>query len=88
MRITAGGTSVAITLINTEIIFCGAEELEEQMPVISDESYGDAITKYCSEKGISYVVWVFDPRWSPSLFTDWDFTPSRQGRYFKKALRE
>jgi len=55
--------------------------------VISDESYGDASTTYCAQRGISYSVWVFDPDWSPMLFTDWSFTPSRQGAYFKKALQ-
>lgn len=75
-------------LILTEIGFCGADDRGAHIPVISDESYGDAITKYCSDKGISYTVWVFDPDWSPMLFTDWNYTPSRQGRYFKNALQK
>ncbi len=75
-------------LILTEIGFCGPDDRGAHVPVISDESYGDAITTYCREKGISYVVWVFDPQWSPMLFTDWNFTPSRQGRYFKAALQK
>jgi len=75
-------------LFLTEIGFCGADDRGAHIPVISDESYGDAITTYTREKGISYVVWVFDPQWSPMLFTDWEFTPSRQGKYFKKALQE
>jgi endoglucanase len=74
-------------LMLTEIGFCGADEPGAHIPVMSDESYGDAITKYTSERGISYVVWVFDPRWAPMLFTDWNFTPTRQGRYFKKAMQ-
>ena len=74
-------------LILTEIGFCGPDDRGAHVPVISDESYGDAITKYCGERGISYTVWVFDPNWSPMLFTDWNFTPSRQGRYFKNALQ-
>ena len=74
-------------LVLTEIGFCGADDPGAHIPVISDESYGDAITAYCAAKGISYVVWVFDPRWAPSLFTDWNFTPTRQGKYFKKALQ-
>jgi hypothetical protein len=74
-------------LILTEIGFCGANDRGAHVPVISDESYGDAITKYTAERGISYVVWVFDPQWAPHLFTDWNFTPSRQGVYFKKALQ-
>jgi endoglucanase len=75
-------------LILTEIGFCGADDVGAHIPVISDESYGDAITKYTAEKGISYLVWVFDQQWAPRLFDDWKFTPSRQGRYFKKAFQE
>ncbi|HET9434034.1 MAG TPA: glycoside hydrolase family 5 protein [Chitinophagaceae bacterium] len=75
-------------LILTEIGFCGPDDRGAYVPVISDESYGDAITKYSEEKGISYVVWVFDPQWAPAMFDDWKFTPTRQGKYFKKALRD
>lgn len=72
----------------TEIGFCGPDDRGAHVPVISDESYGDAITKYCAEKGISYTVWVFDPDWAPMLFSDWNFTPTRQGKYFKAALQQ
>ena len=75
-------------LILTEIGFCTADEAGAHVPVISDESYGDAITKYTAALGISWVVWVFDDRWAPRMFSDWDFTPTRQGKYFKKALLE
>lgn len=75
-------------LMLTEIGFCGAEEKGAHIPVISDESYGDAITKYTNDKGISYVVWVFDPNWAPMLFSDWNYTLTRQGKYFKKAMQE
>jgi endoglucanase len=74
-------------LMLTEIGFCGADDRGAHVPVISDESYGDAITKYCADKGISYVVWVFDPNWSPMLISDWNFTPTRQGKYFKKVMQ-
>lgn len=75
-------------LILSEIGFCGPDDKGAHIPVISDESYGDAITKYADTHGISYTVWVFDPDWSPMLFTDWDYTPSRQGEYFKKVLQD
>lgn len=75
-------------VILTEIGFCGADERGAHVPVISDESYGDAITKYCAERGISYTVWVYDPQWAPMLISDWNFTPTRQGRYFKNALQK
>jgi endoglucanase len=73
-------------VILTEIGFCGEGERGAHVPVISDESYGDAITTYTRDNGISYVVWVFDPQWAPMLIEDWTFTPTRQGRYFKNAL--
>jgi hypothetical protein len=75
-------------VILTEIGFCGPDDKGAHVPVISDESYGEAITKYCDERGISYVVWVFDPQWSPMLFSDWNYTPTRQGKYFKKILQQ
>ncbi|MBX2963356.1 MAG: cellulase family glycosylhydrolase [Cyclobacteriaceae bacterium] len=72
----------------TEIGFCGEDEKGAHIPVISDESYGDAITTYCKKNGISYVAWCFDPDWSPMLISDWDFNVTRQGKYFKNALSE
>ncbi len=72
----------------TEIGFSGEEEKGAHIPVISDESYGDAITAYSKQKGISYIVWCFDPDWSPMLIRDWDFNTTRQGKYFKQALTE
>ena len=75
-------------VILTEIGFCGPDEKGAHVPVISDESYGDAITRYADENGISYTVWVFDPQWAPMLISDWNFTPTRQGRYFKGALQK
>lgn len=74
-------------LVLTEIGFCGPEDPGAHHPVISDETYGDAITNYSDEKGISYVIWVFDPQWAPRLFEDWNYKPSRHGKYFKKKLQ-
>jgi endoglucanase len=75
-------------LMLTEIGFCHAGERGAHNPVVSDESYGDAITKYTAERGISWVVWVFDPNWAPMMFTDWYFTPTSQGKYFKDAMQK
>ena len=83
-----GFVSEKYPLILTEIGFCGPDDRGAHIPVISDESYGDAITTYCRERGISYVVWVFDPLWSPMLFSDWNYTPTRQGRYFKRVMNQ
>lgn len=72
----------------TEMGFCGKDDRGAHIPVIGDESYGDAITSYCAARGISYTVWVFDAEWSPMLIGDWNFTPTRQGKYFKNALQK
>ena len=70
----------------TEVGFCAADDKKAHIPVIGDESYGDALTSYCEKKGISYSVWCFDPHWGPTLIEDWSFKPTRQGAYFKKAM--
>jgi endoglucanase len=76
-------------VILTEIGFAGAEEIGVHVPVQSDESYGDDMMKYCDEKSISWLIWVFDPQWAPRLFSDWNFGGlSRHGTYFKKALQD
>ncbi len=74
-------------LILTEIGFAGEEERGAHVPVISDESYGEAITNYCDERNISYVVWVFDARWAPALFSDWDYSLTRHGKFFKAKMQ-
>jgi hypothetical protein len=71
----------------SEVGFCAADNKKAHVPVIGDESYGDALTSYCDRKGISYSVWCFDPHWAPTLIEDWSFTPTRQGAYFKNALQ-
>ena len=71
-------------LLLTEIGFSGAEEKGAHIPVISDETYGEAIVSYCKERGISYTVWCFDPHWAPMLISDWNYKTTRQGTYFKK----
>jgi hypothetical protein len=83
-----GFTAEKYPLILTEIGFSGPEEKGAHVPVISDESYGEAITKYADDRGISYVVWVFDPQWAPSLYSDWNYTLTRHGKFFKNALQK
>jgi hypothetical protein len=75
-------------VIATEFGFMGPDERGAHIPCISDESYGEAIINYFDKKGISYTPWCFDIHWSPTLITDWNFTPSRQGRFFKKVMAE
>lgn len=83
-----GFAAAKYPLILTEIGFCGADDPGAHIPVISDESYGEAMMKYCADKKISYSVWVFDPQWSPMLIADWNYTPTRQGKFFKHAMQQ
>lgn len=60
----------------------------EHIPVVGDETYGNALINYFDKKGVSYTVWCFDPSWSPALLDDYNFTPSpRQGVFYKEVLQ-
>ena len=55
---------------------------------MSTDEYGEHITKYFERKGISFTVWCFDTSWAPMLISDWNFTPTTQGRFFKAYLQQ
>jgi aryl-phospho-beta-D-glucosidase BglC (GH1 family) len=49
--------------------------------------YGKAIITYLERKHISWIGWVFDPLWHPSLITSWDdFDLTESGEFFKEAM--
>jgi aryl-phospho-beta-D-glucosidase BglC (GH1 family) len=75
-------------VILTEVGFALAEEEGVHVPVKGDETYGKALVGFTAERGISWVVWCFDPDWSPYMFTDWNYTPTRQGKFFRKVMSE
>ena len=72
----------------TEFGFMSADGPGAHIPVISDETYGEAIINYMENKGISWAVWVFDPHWSPQMFMTWDFIPTAQGEFFRNKMLE
>ncbi len=72
----------------TEIGFMAATDPGAHVPVMSDEGYGRRITAYFAKKGISWTAWCFDPDWAPQLFTDWRYTPTRQGVFFRDVMRQ
>lgn len=74
-------------VICTEIGYCLETEKGAHIPVKSTDVYGDHITKYFEQKGISFTIWCFDPHWAPTLINDWNYTLSTQGRYFKRYLQ-
>jgi len=50
--------------------------------------YGPRIIKYLESRGISWVAWIYDPEWEPSLITSWDgYAPSESGKFFIDALQ-
>ncbi|MDQ8180769.1 cellulase family glycosylhydrolase [Pelagicoccus sp. SDUM812005] len=73
-------------MVCTEFGFMSEDGPGAHIPVIGDEVYGEALISYFEERGISWTAWVFDDRWSPQLYQDADYTPTRQGAFFKKKL--
>lgn len=54
----------------------------------ANADYGPTIIKYLESKGISWIAWVFDPEWEPSLITSWDtYELTPPGQFFKRALQ-
>jgi endoglucanase len=52
----------------------------------ADRSYGPAIIKYLESKGISWLVWCFDPEWGPTLIKDWQYTLTPSGEFAKGVM--
>jgi hypothetical protein len=71
-----------------EIGFMAADDPGAHIPVIADEDYGRRILTYFESKGISWTVWNFDPDWPPQMISDWDYTPTTQGAFFKAYMLE
>lgn len=74
-------------VICTEIGYCLEDEPGAHIPVTATDSYGEQITSYLDSKGISFTVWCFDTSWAPMLISDWAYTPTTQGRFFKNYLQ-
>lgn len=75
-------------IMATELGFMAADRPGAHNPVIADTSYGERIIDFFETRGISWIAWVFDPVWSPQLIEDWEFTPTVQGRFFRRKLQE
>lgn len=73
-------------VIATEIGFMQATDRGAHIPCIGDEEYGRTLMKYFKDKGISWVAWCFDPDWSPQLIQDWNYTPTRSGKFFRDVM--
>jgi aryl-phospho-beta-D-glucosidase BglC (GH1 family) len=59
-----------------------------QNKTIDENHYANKIINYLEGKGISWVCWVFDPEWGPSLLRSWDtYELTESGEFFKKAMK-
>jgi endoglucanase len=56
-------------------------------PGEGQEPYGPAIFKYLERKGISWIVWCFDPEWGPTLIKDWQYNLTASGELARQAMR-
>lgn len=75
-------------IVATEFGFMQQSERGAHVPVIGDETYGEAIISFFEQRGISWTPWVFDVQWTPNLLADWNYTPSRQGRFFRAKMQQ
>lgn len=75
-------------IVATEFGFMDAKDRGAHQPTIADEKYGEAIIAFFEQRGISWTPWVFDAEWVPSLIKDWDYTPTRQGVFFREKLKQ
>ncbi len=54
---------------------------------VGEDDYGQRIIRYLEGRGISWLCWVFDPEWHPSMLKSWDsYELTGCGMFFKKAL--
>ena len=75
-------------VIATEIGWVREDGYNAHVPVIdNDGDYGPNLVRFMRERGISWTVWNFDVDWSPTMISDWDFTPTEQGAFFRDVMR-
>jgi len=83
-----GWVAESYPVIATELGWVREDGHGAHIPVINnDGSYGPNIVSFMEERGISWTAWCFDPRWSPTMIRDWDFTATEQGIFFKEVMQ-
>ena len=50
------------------------------------DNYGNQIIGYLESKGISWMIWVFDPEWGGAKIKNWDYELTPGGEFFKLAM--
>ena len=75
-------------VVVTEFGYMGSADPGAHVPTIDDGDYGPRILDFLARQGISWVAWCFDPDWGPRLISDWDYTPTAAGAFFRDAMRD
>ncbi len=70
----------------TEFGFTRPENPDAHIPVMAGPEYGEAVIDYFDKKGISWAAWCFDPNWGPLLISDWEYTPTESGAFFRSKM--
>lgn len=71
-------------IIATELGFTLGDE-----SMSANGEYGNAIINYLESKGISWVAWVFDPEWYPSMIKSWKtFELTESGKFFMEEMKK
>lgn len=82
-----GFVAESYPVIASEIGWVHEDGFNAHVPVINnDSSYGPNLANFMLERGISWTVWNFDVDWAPVMISDWDFTPSEQGRFYRDVM--
>jgi len=82
-----GHVAESYPVFATEFGFMAADDPGAHIPAIGDVEYGRRVTEYFKRKGISWTAWCFDPDWYPPLISDWNYTPTTQGAFFKEYMQ-
>jgi hypothetical protein len=53
---------------------------------LTDDHYGNRITRFLESHNISWMAWVYDPSWTPQLLKNWNFDLTGSGEFFKQAM--
>lgn len=83
-----GFVAESYPVIATEIGWVRDDGFNPHVPVINnDGTYGPNLVNFMNERGISWTVWNFDVDWGPRMISDWDFTPTEQGLFYRDVMR-
>ena len=56
--------------------------------VVDDDHYGNRITRYLEQRGISWMAWVYDPNWGPPMLSSFDgYRLTGAGEFFRQAMQ-